>query len=172
MQPPRRIPRWIFALLALGLFFFGALVFLSRSSGSEYAALPSLTFTDLNGKEVALDDLRGQVVLVNNFATWCSPCQAEMPELQAFYEQHKERGFTIVAIESGEPAEVVAGFVKEFGITFPVLLDPQGKAQDAFNMVALPNSILVDREGKIRQTWIGAVDHSILEQAASPLIGK
>lgn len=170
MQPRRSVPRWVFAVLAVVLFFFGALVFLSQKGGSGGEVLPPLSFEDLNGNQVSLSDLRGKVILVNNFATWCAPCRAEMPELQAFYDQHKERGFTVVAIESGEPADEVARFVKEFGITFPVLLDPQGKALDTFNMFALPNSILVDREGKIRQTWVGAVDQSILEAGVLPLI--
>ena len=170
MQPRRSIPRWVFAVIAVVLFFFFALTLLSRKAGSGNDVLPSLSFEDLNGKQVSLNDLRGQVVLVNNFATWCAPCREEMPELQAFYDQHKERGFTVVAIESGEPADEVARFVKEFGITFPVLLDPQGKALDAFNIFALPNSILIDRDGKIRQAWVGAIDRSILETGVLPLI--
>lgn len=172
MQPRRGIPPWVFAVLAIVIFFFAALTFLSmgQTGGSGLEVLPQLTFEDLSGNQVTLSDLRGNVVLVNNFAVWCGPCRAEMPLLQAFYEMNKERGFTVVAIESGETAAEVAAFVKEFGITFPVLLDPQGKAQDAFNMIALPNSILADRQGKIRHTWIGALDGSILEASILPVI--
>jgi thiol-disulfide isomerase/thioredoxin len=69
---------------------------------------PDLNLHSLDGSLVSLADYRGQVVLVNNWATWCPPCQAEMPTLQAYYEAHKDQGFVLVAIEGGEPASEVA----------------------------------------------------------------
>ena len=92
--------------------------------------VPSLALSDVAGLPHSLADFRGQVILVNLWATWCPPCQAEMPLLQVFYARHREEGFTVVAIEDGEPAADVKSFVSQYDLTFPVWLDPGHKATD------------------------------------------
>ncbi|MGB9673309.1 MAG: TlpA family protein disulfide reductase, partial [Anaerolineales bacterium] len=93
---------------------------------------PKLQLTDLQGNPVSLEDFHGKVVLVNNWATWCPPCKAEMPTLQSYYQAHQKEGFVIVAIEAGEPASEVADFVKQYGLTFIVLPDPHLQSITAF----------------------------------------
>jgi peroxiredoxin len=133
---------------------------------------PSLALTDVTGKSVSLDDYRGKVVLANNWATWCPPCQSEMPELQAYYDAHLQNGFVIVAIESGEPANTVLAFVRKHKFTFPVWLDPQGIALETFNNWDLPSSYLIDQDGTIRMSWTGPVDRATLEKYVTPLLEK
>ena len=85
---------------------------------------PEVQLTDLDGKSVALADFKGQVILYNAWATWCPPCKEEMPTLEAYYRDHKQAGFVIVAIEDGEPASEVAAFAKSYNLSFPVWPDP------------------------------------------------
>jgi thiol-disulfide isomerase/thioredoxin len=131
---------------------------------------PELNLTHIDGSEVSLQDHRGKVILVNNWATWCPPCKAEMPTLQAFYQEYVDKGFVLVAIEAGEPAEEVIQFVENYGITFPVWLDPSNLALTAFRNSALPSSYVIDQDGIVRLAWSGAINRSTLEQYVTPLL--
>jgi peroxiredoxin len=131
---------------------------------------PELSLYNLRGEAVGLDDFRGRVVLVNNWATWCPPCKAEMPVLQDFYTEHAGLGFTILAIESGEPPAEVAAFVDQYGLTFPVLPDPTQSAMAAFKNYSLPSSYVVDREGQVRLVWMGPVNRAVLDQYLTPIL--
>ena len=132
--------------------------------------VPSLALTDLQGNPDSIFAHIGQVILVNNWATWCPPCKDEMPELQAYYAHHQAEGFVILAIESGETQDQVKSFVQEYGITFPVWLDPQGKALEIFQNWNLPSSYLIDRKGMMRYTWTGAINQPTLEKYVTPLL--
>jgi len=108
---------------------------------------------DLEGKEWKLSGLRGKVVLVNFWATWCPPCRKEMPDLGALYARFREQGFVVLAI-SDEEAGKVAGFVTEHGVGYPVLLDPGSKVSTQFGAEGIPKSYVYDREGKLVATAI------------------
>ena len=131
---------------------------------------PDLELVDLEGSEVSLEDYRGQVVLVNNWATWCPPCRAEMPILEAFYQDHKDEGFVLIGIEAGEPADEVEEFVENYGISFPVWLDPESKALIGFRNMALPSSYVINPDGMIVLAWTGAVTLNSLEVYLTPLL--
>lgn len=131
---------------------------------------PELNLVDLQGRNVSLSDWRGRVVLVNHWATWCPPCKAEMPVLQAYYEDYKERGFTIVAIEAGEPVDEVAAYVQQQRLTFPVWPDPQQKAMRAFGEEYLPSSYVIDPDGRVVLYWNGAISRGMLEKYVTPLL--
>ncbi|MFZ5879928.1 MAG: TlpA family protein disulfide reductase [Chloroflexota bacterium] len=136
----------------------------------EYEA-PALSLTDLAGSPISLADYRGQVALVNLWATWCPPCKAEMPTLQAYYEAYQMEGFTIIAINDGDPAADVAQFVEEYALTFPVWLDPQYIAtEQAFKNMSLPSSYVIDRAGIVRLQWVGEISYAALEKYVTPLI--
>jgi len=135
----------------------------------DYPA-PELQLNDLGGNPVSLADHLGEVVLVNNWATWCPPCKAEMPALQAYYEDHRDQGFTIIAIDAGEPAADVARFVKSYALTFPIWLDPTQVAEVAFRNPGLPSSYVIDRKGNVRLAWTGAIDQATLEKYVTPLV--
>jgi len=131
---------------------------------------PELSLTDLQGNPVSLEDHLGQVVLVNNWATWCPPCKAEMPALQTFFEKHQSQNFTIIAIEAGDPVFEVADFVKQYGLTFQVWPDPTQKATVAFRNPGLPSSYVIDRSGNVRLAWTGAIKLDSLEKYVTPLL--
>jgi thiol-disulfide isomerase/thioredoxin len=124
----------------------------------------------MDGKQVSLADYRGQVILINNWATWCPPCIEEMPVLDAYYQKHRKENFIIVGIEAGDSKEVVADFLNKTRITFPIWLDPDEKAYDVFHNPALPSSYVVDRNGTIRLTWTGKIDRITLEKYLTPLL--
>ncbi len=131
---------------------------------------PALALDSVDGRKAALADYQGQVVLVNNWATWCPPCKAEMPTLQAYYETHSPDGFMIVAVEAGEPLDQVAEFVRTQGLTFQVWLDPNSASLAAFRNDALPNSFVIDRSGTVRYAWTGPISREMLEKYVTPLL--
>jgi cytochrome c biogenesis protein CcmG, thiol:disulfide interchange protein DsbE len=132
---------------------------------------PSLALTDLQGIRHSLAEYRGRVVLVNLWATWCPPCRAEMPNLQAYFERHQGEGFIVIAIDDGDLTPDVSAFAAEYGLTFPVWLDPTYQATDhAFKTKNLPSSYVIDRKGMVRLAWVGAIDSENLERFVTPLI--
>lgn len=132
---------------------------------------PELTLSDVNGKQHSLAAYRGQVVLVNLWATWCPPCKAEMPTLNRYYRDHADQGFVILAVNDGDPAEAVRSFVQTYQLSFPVLLDPTYTATDrAFKTSSLPSSFVIDRSGTVRLRWVGEIDRPTLEAYVTPLI--
>jgi len=135
----------------------------------NYAA-PELSLQNINGTTESLADYREHVVLVNNWATWCPPCKAEMPTLAVYYNEHHDEGFTIIAIEAGDPVEPVSQFAQSYGLKFPVWLDPEGASLKAFGNGSLPNSYVIDRAGTVRYAWTGEIDKAMLEKYVTPLI--
>ncbi len=131
---------------------------------------PKLTLFDLDGYEVSLTDYQGEVILVNNWATWCPPCREEMPVFRAYYDKYKDQGFQVVAIEAGEPEAEVRNFVEQAGLDFVILLDPENKSLITFQHSSLPNSFVIDRKGNLRLAWLRAINGPTLEKYVTPLL--
>jgi cytochrome c biogenesis protein CcmG/thiol:disulfide interchange protein DsbE len=119
----------------------------------DYAA------TNLEGKEVALADLRGRVVLLNFWATWCTPCRMETPYLQSVFEEYAEDGFEIVGVsmDTGDAADDVAMFAEEYAVTYTILHDPQMRGMELYQVLGLPATFLIDREGVLRWMRYGPI---------------
>jgi peroxiredoxin len=132
---------------------------------------PELSLENINGHTESLADYRDRVELVNNWATWCPPCKAEMPTLAAYYNEHQSEGFTIIAIEAGDPLDAVAPFVQSYNLEFPIWLDPNGAALRAFGNGTLPNSYVINRSGTVRLAWTGEINKAMLEKYVTPLLG-
>lgn len=135
----------------------------------NYAA-PEVNLKDLQGNLVSLSDSLGKVVLVNHWATWCPPCKAEMPILQEYHVAHQDKDFSVIAIDEGEPVGTVSKFVGDYGLSFPVWLDPEQVSLDIFGYDGLPSSYVLDRGGMVRLVWIGAISREMLEEHVTPLI--
>lgn len=131
---------------------------------------PELQLHDIDGNPVSLSVYRGQVVLVNNWATWCPPCRQEMPILDAYFRDHRHQDFLIVAIDAGDPAEMVADFIDRYGLSFPVWVDPSSSALNSFRNNYLPSSYLIDQKGQVVMAWSGAVTYASLDQNITPLL--
>ena len=93
-----------------------------------------------------------------------------MPTLAAYYNEHQSEGFTIIAIEAGDPVDAVAPFVQSYNLEFPVWLDPNGVALKAFGNGSLPNSYVIDRTGTVRYAWTGEINKAMLEKYVTPLL--
>jgi len=115
---------------------------------------PDFTLKTLDGKKISLSDLKGKVVLVNFWATWCPPCREEMPLFERVYRKYKDKGFEILAISTDSSVDPIKKFVKEFKVSFPVLLD-DGKVSNLYSIQGLPTSFLIDREGKVVKVRLG-----------------
>ena len=113
----------------------------------------------LANREITLSQFRGKHVLVNFWATWCGPCKIEMPSLEALYERFKDKNYALLAISNDMfGANIVKPFVKAHNINFPVLLDQRLKVSNAFGVVSLPTTFMIDPQGKIIGALFGAED--------------
>ncbi len=144
----------LFAVAALAI--VGALAYALMDKSSA----PAATFTTLEGKSIALADLRGKVVLVNFWATSCPGCIKEMPGMVETYNQYKDRGFEIVAVAmSYDPPNYVANFVQTRQLPFPVALDVDGAHARAFgNVQVTPTSFIIGKDGRILEQTLGELD--------------
>ena len=122
---------------------------------------PDFALPDLSGTRVNLSDLRGKrAVFLNFWASWCPSCQEEMPTMEKLYKQFKARGLEIVAVSIDQRKADVANFVKRHELTFPVLLDPDGKVAQAYRVTKIPTHYFIDRKGVIRSREVGSKDWS------------
>jgi len=125
---------------------------------------PEFTIETLDNNIVALADLRGRVVLLNFWGTWCGPCRREMPEFQKAYEQWNAQGFDILAIAYNDTEEAMAAFRDEYDLSFPLALDGSGEINDAYGIQTRPSSYLIDREGLILARHFGIMTESQLSE--------
>jgi cytochrome c biogenesis protein CcmG, thiol:disulfide interchange protein DsbE len=117
---------------------------------------PEFSLLALDGAPIRLSDLRGQVVLLNFWATWCPGCRQEMRDLNDLYQENAGHGFVVLGVNVEETHLAVRDFVSVFGISFPMVLDPNGVVSIVrYRVGQLPASFIVDREGQIRDAWTG-----------------
>jgi thiol-disulfide isomerase/thioredoxin len=106
---------------------------------------------------VSLSDYRGKVVFLNIWATWCPPCREEMPSMEKLYRELRGEGFEILAVSiDALGAKAVAPFMKEYRLSFPALLDPEGTVQQLYGTTGIPESFIIDKKGIIAEKIIGA----------------
>ncbi|MBU3088223.1 TlpA family protein disulfide reductase [Clostridium gasigenes] len=112
---------------------------------------------DLNGKDVSLNDFKGKNVLLNFWATWCPPCKAEMPDIEKLYQENKNSDLVILAVNLGEDKQTVKSFIEKNKYTFDILLDSDQDVAIKYNIVSIPTSFFIDKEGNIVSKKIGAM---------------
>lgn len=137
---------------------------------AEIIAASDIELSDLAGQPARLRDFRGRVVLLNFWATWCAPCREEMPALQVLAQELGPQGLAVVGVNLKEPRSKVEAFVQEHGLRFPMLLDTEGRAGQAYQVFALPATYVVDRRGMLVgavlgiRDWVGADARAYLRQ--------
>ena len=128
------------------------------------------TLKTLAGDRVSLSDYKGNVILINFWATWCPSCKAEIPDLEAAYRAHKGEGFVVLGVDLQEPRQAVERFVADMGMTYPVLLDENGSLMKEYRALGLPTSLIVDRDGVIRVRHAGSLSADQLDKYLADLL--
>ena len=146
-------------VLGSGLVLAGCSSGSTSDGGSETEMLaPDFQLPSLDGQTINLSDFRGKPVLLNFWATWCGPCELEMPFLQEIYEDEEwsEKGLVMLAVDIGEPPARVKDFMERLGLSFTVLLDIDQDVALKYNIRAIPTTFFIDKDGIIQETKIGA----------------
>ncbi|MFN3543445.1 MAG: TlpA family protein disulfide reductase [Thiobacillus sp.] len=137
---------------------------------------PALKLKDLEGKTHDLAALRGKVVLINFWATWCPPCRREMPSMERLAQRFRGQPFVVLAVDVGEDPDTIEAFTSQLdtALTFPILLDTRSHAMRAWKVAGLPTTFLVDKEGRIVASAIGGreFDHPEMVKAVGELVRK
>ncbi|HEX6994625.1 MAG TPA: TlpA disulfide reductase family protein [Gammaproteobacteria bacterium] len=128
----------------------GLLLASAVGAGEISGPAPNFSLPSRSGEQVSLEDLKGQVVMINFWATWCGPCRKEMPHLEALHQRYANLGFTLLGVNVDEDTSGVEEFLKETPVSFEVLFDPENEVSELYDVVAMPSTVMVDREGNLR----------------------
>ena len=124
---------------------------------------PGFSLMDLNGKIVTLDTFKGKVIFLNFWAPWCIPCRDELPELDKLYKKYNGKGFEVIGISMDTSEAGIRKFMQKVPVTFPILIDKQGKADNAYGFTGLPSGFLINRDGVIRYRYTGFGKEDLVE---------
>lgn len=134
---------------------------------------PAFALTTFEGRPLSLEGLRGQVVVLNFWASWCYPaCYEEAPVLEAAWQAYRERGVSVVGVDIQDTEEAARRFIRQFGLTFPNAPDPKGKVSIDYGVYGVPETFVIDRRGTIRLKHVGAITERVLREAVEPLLGE
>jgi cytochrome c biogenesis protein CcmG/thiol:disulfide interchange protein DsbE len=134
---------------------------------------PDFSLETLDGQTIALSDLRGQVLLITFWASWCPPCREEMPAIQQVYERYRDQDFVVLAVNLQEQDAQVTAFTDRLELTFPVLIDRDGSVFDRYRVMALPSTFFVDRAGVIQELAVGGpLSRAFIESQVVPLLAQ
>jgi peroxiredoxin len=155
-----------------GVIAFGAVKYLRKELfpvqlGSKAPNFTAVTLDSIP-REKSLADYRGQVVMINVWATWCLPCRVEMPSIEALYRDYGPKGLKVLAVSIDDPGtdETIRSFVKQYGLTFEVLHDPKAKISETYDILGYPETLIVGKDGVIRKKLMSAVDWNSPESRA------
>lgn len=135
---------------ALALILSGLLIAGNVNAESISGPAPDFTLKSKSGKNIKLSEYRGQVVLLNFWASWCGPCRQEMPLLSKMQKKFGKLGFTILGVNVEEDSSPAKAYLKDIKVNFPILFDTENKASKAYNVSAMPSTVMIDRNGKMR----------------------
>jgi peroxiredoxin len=135
-----------------------ACAILPASAIAPATTAPDFTLRSVSGPNLRMQEQRGRVVLVNFWATWCAPCRKEMPHLNRLYEKYRASGFVLLGVNVDDDTSKAAAVAEQLGLKFPVLLDSEKKASKLYDLNAMPSTVLVDRDGRVRYVHRGYLD--------------
>jgi cytochrome c biogenesis protein CcmG/thiol:disulfide interchange protein DsbE len=173
----KRLGRWLITIAALPVLALLAYGFRVsprdiRSPLLERPA-PAFALTTLDGASVSLAAHRGQIVVVNFWASWCYPaCYEEAPVLEQNWRAYRERGVVVLGIAIQDTREAMEKFIRDFGLTFPNAPDPSGKVSVDYGVYGVPETFFVDRQGRIRVKHVGAVTDAVFRKTVDRLLAE
>ena len=165
----------LIAVLLIGGLFLASRHHAGKSgapSVANHSMAPDFTLTDLNGQPLSLASYRGKVVLLDFWATWCTPCRAEIPHFIEFQNNYRDQGLQVVGISMDDDLKPVRPFYQEFKMNYPVALGTEKLAQSYGGILGLPVTFLIDRDGHIAAKYVGAVSIANIEQGVKSLLAK
>lgn len=142
-------------LSSLGLLHFTSALAAPPNPGST---APDFTLRALHGPNLRLKEQRGQVVLLNFWASWCGPCREEMPQLDRLYRKYQSAGFTLLGLSVDDDPKAAGAMADKLGVVFPVLLDSDKQVSKTYDLSAMPSTVLIDRDGRVRYLHRGYRD--------------
>jgi cytochrome c biogenesis protein CcmG/thiol:disulfide interchange protein DsbE len=177
MSGRARALRWAIPLVVVPVLVLLAYGFRTdpREIPSPLVGKPASRFalTAFDGKRVALESLRGQVVVVNFWASWCYPaCYEEAPSLERAWQTYKDRGVVVVGVNFQDKDEPAKRFLTQFGHTFPNAPDPSGRVSVDYGVYGVPETYFIDRKGRVRFKRVGPVSDELLKQQIEPLLAE
>ena len=142
-----------------------------KLAGGERVPAPPITLPRLDGRgQMSLADLKGRVVVLNYWASWCEPCRQESPLLERWHRRIGPRGGTVLGVDVLDVSGDAREFVEELGLSYPIVRDAEGETQGAFGVAAYPETILIDREGRVVTLVRGPVDDDFFRRQVMPLL--
>lgn len=167
----RRIQIIIFvAVLLIGGYTIGSSLFSKESIPKEGSTAPAFTLSGLDGKKHELSDYKGKVVVVNFWGSWCEPCYKEMPAIQNQYTKWKDRGVEVLGLNLDESPVTVQSFVRQYGLTFPILIDNELRMRNKYHVSSYPTTFFINGSGKIEKIQIGGMDEAYIDQTLTAML--
>ena len=139
--------------LSLCLCLFNSAAFAGEVSGPA----PDFTLKSRDGTNIKLSELRGQVVMLNFWASWCGPCRQEMPILEKIYQKYEPLGFTLLGVNVEEDSKEALHYLKTVEVSFPILFDNENSTSQLYDVIAMPSTVMIDRDGNMRYIHKGYV---------------
>lgn len=162
-------------IIMLGLLIFTLYQAVSQKTGSKPEVgdeAPNFTLTDISGKEVSLNELKGKAVMLNFWGTWCEPCRTEMPALQKAFDKYQKQGFVVIGINIAETDIAAADFARRYGLKFPIWMDRDREVVQLYHIGPIPSTLFINPEGVITYFKDGALSLNQLETQILPILPK
>jgi cytochrome c biogenesis protein CcmG/thiol:disulfide interchange protein DsbE len=176
---PWRDRRWLLVTVVIALAALLALLFwgLRRGPSTEVGTAvplnrpaPEFTVTTIDGQPLSLGDLRGKTVVLNIWGSWCVPCRDEAGELNRSYSLYKDRNVVFVGLAFNDTESEVKKFVDQYKVPFPIALDPEGKIAIDLGITGVPETYLIDAQGRLTQRWVGPITSAQLNGLLAPMV--
>ena len=172
MSSKRLIIYGIVALCLLGLYVAGRRKAQKPKASASGSLAPDFNLTAIDGKKLSLADYKGKVILLDFWATWCTPCRAEIPHFVEMQEKYGPQGFQVVGISMDDDAKPVREFAREYKMNYPIAVGDDKLAESFGGVLGLPVNFIIDREGRIRSKYLGATDVSVFDKEVGDLLAQ
>lgn len=131
-------------------FLLSCLITMQLQAATIEGPAPDFTLKSLSGENLKLSEMRGEVIMINFWASWCGPCRQEMPILEKIYQKYQPLGFTLLGVNVEEDINDAKNYLKDVQVSFPILFDNTNKVSQLYEIIAMPSTILIDRDGNMR----------------------